>query len=157
MRSVYGAQQSPKVLTMTASDLATFLSRESRKRWAMLWDTIFVRFSKDAEDTDGLEPRLSERGRSAPLEELPELEVGEAAAPPPLPPPRAASPASAPVPGAASPPPTPHLCSGTASPHPFCQQSQQLGAAGGGVGWASGGSSEAAASHAPSSRTRVRL
>lgn len=152
MRSVYGAQQRPKMLTMMASDLATFLSRDSRKRWVMLWDTIFMRFSKDAEDADGLEPLLSERGLSVPLEELPELEVGEAAAPPPLPPPRAASPAS--TPGPAS--PTPYLCNGMASPCPFGQQPQQLGGAGGGEGWASGGGS-GPASRPPSSRRRVRL
>lgn len=81
IRSVYGAQQSPKMLTMTASDLATFLSRDSRKRWVILWDIIFMRFSSDAEDADGLEPLLSERGRSVPREELPELEVGALAFP----------------------------------------------------------------------------
>lgn len=55
IRRVYGAQQIPKMPTMIASDLATFLSLESLKRWVMLWDTIFIRFSKDRVDAEFLQ------------------------------------------------------------------------------------------------------
>lgn len=64
---------------MTVSDLVIFLFFDSRKRWVMFWDIIFMRFFSDVEDVEGLEFFLSERGRSVFREELFELEVGEVA------------------------------------------------------------------------------